>query len=221
MTENKNTDQQKENSLDSTSSWLKWATEIQAIAQTGLTYSQGVFDQERYKHLMEIAAQILSTYSHHSQSKILELFNQQAGYATPKIDVRGAVFQDQQILLVKEISDQQWTLPGGFADVNLSPSVCVQKEVLEESGYEVAVTKLIAFYDKLKHNHPAEWPHIYKCFFLCELTGGQAKTSIETSEVAFFPLDQLPALSLPRVTQAQILRCYEHYKNPELPTDFD
>ncbi len=201
--------------------WLQWVSEIQAIAQTGLTFAKDPFDKQRYESLLQLAAQMMAAKSLDSFETILSLFQSQAGYATPKIDVRGAAFKDDKVLLVKERSDQRWTLPGGYADVNCSPAFCVQKEFFEESGFEVQVKKFIGLYDKLKHQHPPSWPHTYKCFFLCEIVGGVAKPSIETSEIDFFSLACLPELSLPRVTQAQIMRCYAHALNPELPSDFE
>lgn len=201
--------------------WVKWVAEIQAIAQTGLTFAKCPFDIQRYQLLREIAAEILATYSDTPLQKIMAFFAENTGYATPKIDVRGAVFKENKILLVKERSDQKWTLPGGFADVNYSPAFCVKKEIMEESGFDVSVQKLIGLFDKLKHDHPLQLPHTYKCFFLCHLRGGTPRPSIETSDVAFFSLESLPELSLPRVTKAQIERCYAHYCNPELPTEFD
>jgi len=209
------------NLSDHTPKWLKWASDIQAIAQSGITFGENPFDIQRYKALNEIAAQILAEHSQLSDSKILDLFLTEKGYATPKIDVRGAVFQDNQILMVKERMDGLWSLPGGYADVNLSAATCVCKEIDEESGFRTIPKKLIMFYDKLKHEHPPQLPHTYKCFFLCELQGGTAKPSIETSDVGFFSKEQIPPLSLPRVTINQISRCFEHFENPDLPTDFD
>jgi ADP-ribose pyrophosphatase YjhB (NUDIX family) len=209
------------NPMKDENKWIKWAAEIQAIAQNGLTFAEGVFDRQRYESLLQIAADIMTTHSSQALPSVIDLFDKQAGYATPKIDVRGAVFKDKTVLLVKERSDQKWTLPGGWADVNYSPAFCVEKEILEESGFTARAFKLIALFDKLKHEHPPQWPHAHKCFFLCELLGGAPQTSIETSDVGFFALDSLPPLSLHRVTQSQIERCYQHYLDPALATDFD
>ncbi len=201
--------------------WLKWASEIQAISQNGLTFAQSEFDKERYQQLQNIAANMMASITDTPLEKIIDVFVSQSGYATPKIDVRGAIFKENEVLLVKERTDQCWTLPGGWADRDYSPAYCMQKEIFEESGYHAKVIKLVALFDKWKHEHPPQWPHTYKCFFLCEITGGEPTTSIETSEVAFFPVDKLPQLSLPRVTQRQIERCYKHFLNPNLPTEFD
>lgn len=203
------------------SSWLKWAADIQAIAQNGLTFAQSEYDKERYQQLLQISAQMMSVLSDAPIEPILDLFMNESGYATPKVDVRAAIFKNGSVLLVKERQDEKWTLPGGWADMNYSPAYCVQKEVFEEAGYEVKVKKLVALYDKWKHEHPKQWPHTYKCFFLCEISGGAPKTSIETSDVSFFPVDNLPELSLPRVTAKQIERCYAHFLDLELPTEFD
>ncbi|GAB1538200.1 NUDIX hydrolase [Scytonema sp. NUACC21] len=201
--------------------WLAWAQKLQAIAQTGLTYSENPYDIERFKSIRAIAAEILATHSNVEPSYILDLFSREVGYATPKVDVRGVVFRDDTILLVKEREDGCWTLPGGWADVGESPSEAAVKEIFEESGYLTRAVKLLAVYDRNRHGHPPHPNYVYKLFFLCELVGGTPSASIETEEVGFFPEDGIPELSLGRVTPAQITRLYEHYRNPDLPTDFD
>ena len=153
---------------------------------------------------------------------IIELLREGWGYATPKVDVRGAAFVDGRVLLVREISDGKWTLPGGWADVNQSAAECVVREIAEESGFAARTLKLAAVYDYQRSNHPARHiDSIYKMFFICEITGGAARASNETSEVAFFARDALPPLSLGRTTAAQIDRMFHHAEDPQLPTDFD
>ncbi|MEH1832246.1 MAG: NUDIX hydrolase [Nostoc sp.] len=201
--------------------WLEWAQKLQAIAQNGLTYSENPFDIERYKQLRAIATEMMATYSNVEHSYILDLFSREVGYATPKVDVRGAIFRDDTILLVKERADGCWTLPGGWADVGESPSQVVVKEVYEESGYQARAIKLLAVYDRDKQGHPPFPFYVYKLFFKCELIGGSPSSSIETEEVGFFPEDALPELSIGRVTPAQITRLFQHYRQPDLPTDFD
>ncbi|MEB3359265.1 MAG: NUDIX hydrolase [Synechococcales bacterium] len=203
--------------------WLRWAQELQAIAQTGLHFSKdNPFDIARYQRLREIAAEMMAVQGSLDAPALLELLHREEGYATPKVDVRGAVFQQGRILMVKEISDGRWTLPGGWADVGDAPREAVVREIWEESGYEARPVKLLAVYDRSKHPHQPFLPfHIYKLFIQCELTGGQAQTSIETSDVGFFAEDELPELSISRITEAQIHRLFEHYRNPDLPTDFD
>ena len=201
--------------------WLLWARELQAIAQTGLTFSQDNYDLERYQRLRAIAVEMLAVGSNTPLERVQGLFDQELGYPTPKVDVRGAVFRDDRILMVREISDGRWTLPGGWADVNQSPRECVEREIREESGYEARAIKLVAVYDRRLRNSSAHPSAIYKLFFICELTGGAASPSIETSAVEFFPRDQLPELSLGRTSAMQIERMYEHWKQPDLMTDFD
>lgn len=200
--------------------WMRWITELQAIAQNGLTFASGPFDRQRYEALMALTAEMTAEYSHATPGEVLDIFFDDSRYKTPNLDVRAAVFQKNEILMVQE-NDGLWTLPGGWADVNESPAANVEREVLEEAGLIVKAVKLIALYDKLKHDHPPEWPHAYKCFFLCERLGGELATSIETQAVGFFPLDQLPSLCPHRTTRGQIQRCFEHYQNQDLPTDFD
>ncbi|MFM7426506.1 MAG: NUDIX hydrolase [Elainella sp.] len=201
--------------------WLDWAQQLQAIAQNGLTFTENPYDVERFKQILAIASEIMASYTDADPLYVKDLFAQQTGYATPKIDTRGAIFQDGKVLLVLEREDQKWTLPGGWIDVGESPGEAVLREIYEESGYEARILKLAAVYDRNKHPHPPLIFHSYKLFFLCELTGGAAKPSIETDAVEFFPVDQLPELSLSRVVPAQILRLYEHAQHLDWPTEFD
>ncbi len=201
--------------------WLDWALRLQAIAQDGLAFCKDPFDIERYHQVREVAAQMLAERTEHDPEKILDLFISEEGYATPKLDVRGAVFVQDRILLVLEHSDGLWTLPGGWVDVGDSPSEAVEREVLEESGYETRAVKLAALFDRNKHDHPPLAYHIYKLFFICEITGGSPTTSLETDDVRFFAEDDLPNLSTTRITAGQMHRLFEHHRNPQLPTDFD
>lgn len=197
------------------------ADSLLAIAQTGLFYTKDVFDKERYIKIQKIAAELLAAKSVLNSETILDLFSLEKGYATPKMEVRGAVFQEDKILLVKERCDQLWSLPGGWADVYETPSEAVCKEIFEESGFETKAIKLFAVVDKKKHAHPTQLPHTIKIFFICQLTGGEKKTSIETCDVDFFSRDNLPELSLHRVLPSQIARAFEHKDNMGLPTYFD
>lgn len=201
--------------------WLEWAQRLQAIAQNGLTYSDNPFDIERYQQIRAVAAEILSTHSQLDADKILDLFNREEGYATPKVDVRAAVFRENEILLVKEREDGCWTLPGGWVDVGEAPSQAIVREVYEESGYQTQAIKLLAVYDRNLHGHPPIRHHVYKLFFLCQLLGGTPTKSFETEEVNFFKEQAIPQLSLTRVVPSQITRLFEHYRNPHWSTDFD
>ncbi len=153
--------------------------------------------------------------------QVLDLFAGDAGYATPKIDVRGVVFRDGKILLVQERSDGFWTLPGGWADVGDSPAEAVVREIREESGFETRATKLLALLDRSRHGHPPHVNYIYKVFIRCEILGGSPATSHEIQDVGFFAEDAIPELSLTRNVPAQIARMFEHYRQPDLPADFD
>ncbi len=203
--------------------WIEWARELQAISQTGLHYATDQFDQERYRRIGVISSEILASHTNLSVDDFLQLNAAEFGYATPKVDVRGVIFKDAKILLVREIADNgRWTLPGGWADVNQTPSESVIREVFEESGFQTRVVKLLAVYDREKQQHPPAFPyHIYKLFFHCEIIGGEAKVSIETSEIAWFGEDEIPELSESRVKKSQISRFFEYYQQPNLPTDFD
>jgi ADP-ribose pyrophosphatase YjhB (NUDIX family) len=202
--------------------WLSIARELRALAQTGLAFTADGFDRLRYERVRELAALLLAQGSAADYDSLLELMRQEKGYATPKVDVRGAAFIDGRILMVRELSDGMWTLPGGWADVNQSAGECVAREIAEESGFTARVIKLAAVYDYQKSGHPPRHiDSIYKMFFLCEINGGAARASDETSEVDFFSRDDLPPLSLGRTTAVQIDRMFQHHEHADLPTDFD
>ncbi len=200
---------------------LDWARRVQALAQTGLAYTKDPYDIERYESLRQIAAEILTASAGSVSMDLVETFTGELGYATPKIDVRAAVFDGDRVLLVKERSDGKWTLPGGWADIGESPSTAVVREVREESGYSVIARKLAAVYDRDLHGHPPMPYHIYKLFFVCELIAGASKTSTEIEDVAFFQEGDLPSLSLSRVTPNEIAHLFEHQRHVEWPTSFD
>ncbi len=201
--------------------WLDWAQRLNAVAQNGLTYATNPYDIERFNQIREIAAEVIAEHSDVPFERTLDLLAREDGYMTPKIDVRGVVFQDDKILLVKEKVDGGWTLPGGWVDIGDSPSDAVTREIREESGYKTRAVKMLAVLDRNKHGHPAFIYHLYKLFILCELTGGAPCCSIETDGVEFFAEDEIPNLSVGRVTREQIARLFEHHRNPDLPTDFD
>ena len=201
--------------------WLEWARRLDALAQNGLTFAESPFDIERYTALRLVAAEMLAEGSGTSLPPVLDLLSGQVGYATPKVDVRGVVFQEGKILLVRERSDGLWTLPGGWADVGDSPSEAVVREVREESGYLTQATKLLALYDRDRHGAPPFPHHIYKVFFRCEIIGGSPESSAEIQDVGFFAEDAIPELSLTRTMPGQIARMFEHHRRPDKPTDFD
>jgi ADP-ribose pyrophosphatase YjhB (NUDIX family) len=202
--------------------WLEWAMRLQALAQDGLLFAQNPFDVERYGAVRQIAAKMMAAGSGWPTERVAGIFDGETGYATPKVDVRGVVLQEGRMLLVRERTDGRWTLPGGWADPGDTPSAAVEREIREESGYLARAVKLLAVYDRARQGHQPPHPFaIYKLFFLCELTGGQAQESDETDGVGFFGRDALPELSLARVTPRQLVRLFEHARHPEWPADFD
>ncbi|GLO66366.1 MULTISPECIES: NUDIX hydrolase [Oceanobacillus] len=201
--------------------WLQWAKRIQAISQSGVSFTQDKFDQERYQELIKLSAEIIADYSDYNMEAVEQLFLLEQGYQTPKVDVRGVVFNKDKILLVKEEIDNKWSLPGGFCDVGLSPSENVIKEIQEEAGLEVQKKKLMAVYDMEKHQHSPQPYHYYKFFIHCEVLGGALAEGIETIDVDFFDENSLPSLSEGRNTLSQLKQMFHYYRNPEEPTYFD
>jgi ADP-ribose pyrophosphatase YjhB (NUDIX family) len=206
------------------SRWLELARRFQALAQNGLAYCKDPYDRERYEEIRSLASEMIGTgVGLEDAAPILDVFKNEVGYATPKIGVRAAVFDRERILLVRERKDGLWSVPGGWADVGDAPSVAAIREVKEESGYDVVVKKLAAFYDQdqEKHGHPRMLYHVYTAFFVCELRGGAAVDSLEISDVEFFEEGRIPSLSLSRITPVQVQHMFDHYRHPEWPTSFD
>ncbi len=207
--------------LDSSYKWLDWAREIQAISQTGYHYAENDFQRQRNRRLSEIAAEIIHHHSNLGVAEIKETFVLQSGYATPHVDVRGAVFQEGKILLVRERSDNGWTMPGGWADVGDSPSESVEREVWEESGFQVKTSRVIGVYDA-NRVHPLDIFQAYKIVFLCDIVSGAARPSNETSQAAFFEPDALPAeLSGERTNFRHISDAFKALANPDTAVIFD
>ncbi|HVY21932.1 MAG TPA: NUDIX hydrolase [Steroidobacteraceae bacterium] len=200
---------------------LEHARRLLALAHTGLHYTQSDYERERYEEIASIARALLSMDSDYSSNQLKQAWQLEDGYVTPKLDVRGAIFRDDAVLLVRERSDGKWTIPGGFADINEWPSLSVTKEIEQESGFSARVLKLAAVHDRARHNYPPFMFHIWKLLFVCEITGGEARISNETDAVEFFALDALPPLSTGRITAEQITLLHHHYRQPELPTEFD
>jgi ADP-ribose pyrophosphatase YjhB (NUDIX family) len=201
---------------------LSWCSRLQAIAQNGLTFARDPYDVERYSAIREIAAEMLAAGTGEDVSSVRAYFEKDQGYATPKVDVRGVVFREAKILLVREKSDGKWSLPGGWADPGESPAENVVREIFEETGFQTRAVRVLAVFDRSEHFHEPVFPfHVYKLFLHCEIIGGAATPSPETEEVGFFGEAEIPELSGTRVTAGQIQRMFEHCRNPGLPTDFD
>jgi ADP-ribose pyrophosphatase YjhB (NUDIX family) len=200
--------------------WLGWAREIFSLSQSGLTYSANPFDIERYKRLQEITAEMIESQSTISKETALDSFSMQAGYATPKVDVRGAVIQEGKILLIQEKADGKWAMPGGWADLGNSPASVAEREVWEESGFHVKAEKVVAVIDA-NRIEPLEFYHAYKIIFLCKLLDGEPRTSHETLAVDFFDLDDLPPLSVYRTNEDMLREVFAHAQDPNRRAAFD
>ena len=204
------------------SHWLVWAREIEALAEAGFTYASNPYEKERSIRLREIAAEIIAGYSQLDQQDVLEAFAAQPGYVTPKVDVRGAVFREGELLMVREAMDGRWTLPGGWADVGETPSQAVEREVSEETGISTKAVKLVGVYDANRYDGKLPLFHAYKLLFLCHPLGGEPSTNFETTEVAFFALDNLPeSLSSFRTTPKHLADAVAAYMDPSFETVFD
>ncbi len=201
--------------------WLKWAIEIQSLAQAGLTYTDNVYDIERYERLREIAAEIIEEKSNISLEKVKDLFCNENGYQTPKIDTRAAIFKDDKILLTHE-NNGTWAMPGGWCDVLESVASNTIKEVKEETGLDVETIKIISIQDRNKHNKPIYAYGVCKIFVLCNVIGGEFIENIETTEIKYFSLDKIPNnLAEEKTNNEQIEMCFKAYKDEKWQTQFD
>jgi len=199
---------------------LDWSRRLAAIAQSGLAFDPGVYDRQRYEELVALAAE-MATWPDGDMASVAAAFTRDLGYATPKLVCRGAVFDRERILMVRETIDGLWTIPGGWIDVGEGPTAAVEREVWEETGYQVTADKLAMVADKRRYPHPPVPHHSYILFFLCTLRGGSPRPSVETSEVGWFAEDDLPSLSTNRVVTTQVHRMFRHHRDPGRPTDVD
>lgn len=200
--------------------WLDWAIELQSLAQAGLTYCKDPFDRERYERIREITAELLSDKTDVSVEKVKDLFCNETGYQTPKIDTRAAIFRDGKILLVRE-NNGKWSLPGGWCDVNVSVGENAVKEVSEEAGLDVTADRIIAVLDRAKHNLPVYPYGVCKIFVRCSVIGGSFKENTETTGFDWFDEENIPELAEEKNNAEQIKMCFEAYRDPQLPVIFD
>ena len=201
--------------------WLKWAIEIQSLAQAGLTYTNNVYDIERYERLREISAEIISEKSNISLDRVKDLFCNETGYQTPKLDTRAAIFKDNKILLTHE-NNGTWSLPGGWCDILESVGSNTKKEVKKETGLDVETVKIISIQYRNKHNKPIYAYGVCKVYILCNVTGGEFIPNIETTEIKYFSLDEIPYnLAEEKTNKGQIELCFKAYQDKNWQTQFD
>jgi ADP-ribose pyrophosphatase YjhB (NUDIX family) len=201
---------------------LGYAKRLKSIAHLGLTYAKDEYDLDRYHELEQISLAMMEMVTDLPLEKLCVFFNSEKEYITPKVDIRAVIFNDQnELLLVKEKADGRWSLPGGWADIGSSPAEVAVKEVLEETGFSVKPTKLLAVLDKRCHPHPPELEYAYKIFIQCEISGGLYIPAFDILDVGFFSQDHIPELSEPRVLASQIGLMFEYLHDPEKPAIVD
>ena len=200
--------------------WLRWAVELQSLAQAGLAYGKDVYDLERYTRIREIAAEMLVEPSGLPLERVKDLFCRETGYQTPKLDSRAAIFRDGKVLLVQE-NDGRWSLPGGWVEVDLSVGENTVKEAKEEAGADVVPERLIAVQDRARHNQPLYAYGVCKIFVLCKFLGGRFEKNSETLQSRWFGEDELPALAEEKNTAQQIRMCFQASRDPNWKVQFE
>lgn len=177
-----------------------------SIAESGLFYGKDVYDIERFQELKEIALTLLSEKVDQETSVLKLYLDKQDGYPTPKVDVRALIQQEDKVLLVQDRATKEWSLPGGYAEVGLTPKENIQKEVLEETGLHVVVGPLRAIFDtNLREDIPQLFQY-YKLVFACEVISGAFAANSETVQSHYFELEDLPTLSMKRTTKEQLVQ---------------
>lgn len=200
--------------------WLSWAIRLQSMAQAGLTYGKDPYDIARCEEIRTIAAEMIAYQADLPVEKVKDLFCNETGYQTPKLDTRAAIFKEDKILLVQE-NDGRWSLPGGWVDVDVSVKENAVKEVKEEAGLDVSADLIIAIQDRDKHNLPRYAHKVCKVFVLCSILGGAFTPNNETVASDYFALDALPPLSTNKNTAEQIGMCFDAYHAEHWTTLFD
>lgn len=175
-----------------------------SIAEAGLYYGKDVYDKERYQEIKELALHLMSTVVDQDAAALTLLTEKNEGYPTPKVDVRALIQKDEKILLVEDSLTKEWSLPGGYAEIGLTPRENIKKEVLEETGLLVEVKELRAIFDtNLRQDIPQVFQY-YKLVFECEVLAGDFIKNSETSNSDYFALNELPKLSIKRTTKEQL-----------------
>jgi ADP-ribose pyrophosphatase YjhB (NUDIX family) len=201
--------------------WLTIAKRINSIAQSGMAFTRDEYDRERYTELLNLSIEIINNITEIDSKKLEFIFNRDIGYQTPKLGVRAVVFKSEKILMVREKMDNKWSLPGGYADTGMSPGETIVNEVKEESGFVVKPLRILGLIDYNKHqNRPFPFD-LYNLFMECEIIGGEAQPGLETSDVDFFDRNNLPELSVRRVTREQVLKMFDLHANNQLEPIFD
>ena len=206
--------------IDKNKKWIDYIIELQSLAQAGLTYGKDVYDQERYERIRQLSAMMMADISNKPVEQVEGLFCNEVGYQTPKIDTRAAIFKEDKILLVQE-KNGTWSLPGGWVDVLESIESNTIKEVKEESGLDVITKRVIAIQDRNKHNKPLYPYGVCKVFVECEVIGGDFIENIETTEIKYFSIENLPNLCEAKTTSKQIEMCFEAKNNQNWNVVFD
>ncbi len=203
-------------------SLLNQIKQVKALAEAGLVFNKENYDAERYEELHRLALEMMALLGDLQVDKLTDFLIPETDYPTPKVDVRGVVLNEKnEILMVREQVDGAWTLPGGWADIGMTPAEVIVKEMREESGLEVMPQRLCAVFDKRCYNHPPQPHYVYKLIFYCEKTGGDFDPNFDIEEVGYFSIDHLPALSADRITESQLRKLHNHLMSGRTDALFD
>ena len=192
------------------SDFAKYLQRMIALTYTGLTFTKDPFDRERYEDLRGLLSELLNQASDLDSEEVAEVLKPTSAYATPLMDVRAWIIEDEKICLVRGQGENDWALPGGFGEVGYSPTENILKEIEEETGFEAKVERLLAVFDTNRFQLQSK--QYAKFVFECKLLDGQFQKNQEIADLQFFAIDQLPALSEKRITKEQIEILWQVYQ---------
>lgn len=192
------------------SDFAKYLQRMIALTDTGLTFTKDPFDRERYEDLRGLLSEMLNQASDLDSEEVAEVLKPTSAYATPLMDVRAWIVEDEKICLVRGQGENDWALPGGFGEVGYSPIENILKEIEEETGFEAKVERLLAVFDTNRFQLQSK--QYAKFVFECKLLDGQFQKNQEIADLQFFAIDQLPVLSEKRITKEQIEILWQVYQ---------
>lgn len=186
------------------SALIRWSETLAGIAGTGLSFTENLYEKERFEEILRVAAEVKAYARGHEElesryvDEVFEFWRRSVGegipgYITPKAAVGAIVGNSNgEILLVQRADSGVWLYPTGWADVGYSPAEIVAKEVLEETGVVAWPTRLLSVVDGMQRGFTTV--PMYSMIFFCEYRGGKLKPHpLECRDVGWFAEKQLPS----------------------------
>jgi ADP-ribose pyrophosphatase YjhB (NUDIX family) len=189
---------------------------LQAIAHNGLLFASRHSDRDRYCVLRDIAVEMMAACSDARLEDVVATFDGGEGYATPRIDVRCAIFDRGRLRLVPAESDGEWGLPGGWAAPNVSPSENARRHVSSVLGCSVRIERVLAVWEEFGELSAELVYPTYHIVFLCS---GEGESSVKVGEL--FSLSEVEHLSLSPSYRGRLMKLFSLAEGGRCESDFD